>query len=137
MARTYAVETYGCQMNVYDSARMADVLAPLGFCPVDSADGADLVILNTCHIREKASEKVFSELGRLKPLKDRDGTLLAAGTAKGAVHVVDVATKASLRTFRGHRGPVHVAQFSPETTAVSSARMSALRPARTSASTPE
>lgn len=64
-------------MNVYDSARMADVLAPLGFCPVDSAEGADLVILNTCHIREKASEKVFSELGRLKPLKDRDGTMLA------------------------------------------------------------
>ncbi len=71
------IKTYGCQMNVYDSARMADVLAPLGYRPVDSADGADLVILNTCHIREKASEKVFSELGRLKPLKDRDGTLLA------------------------------------------------------------
>jgi tRNA-2-methylthio-N6-dimethylallyladenosine synthase len=64
-------------MNVYDSARMADVLAPLGFRPVDQAEGADLVILNTCHIREKASEKVFSELGRLKPLKDRDGTMLA------------------------------------------------------------
>jgi tRNA-2-methylthio-N6-dimethylallyladenosine synthase len=64
-------------MNVYDSARMADVLAQLGFRPVDQAEGADLVILNTCHIREKASEKVFSELGRLKPLKDRDGTMLA------------------------------------------------------------
>ena len=71
------IKTYGCQMNVYDSARMADVLAPLGFRPVDQAEGADLVILNTCHIREKASEKVFSELGRLKPLKDRDGTMLA------------------------------------------------------------
>ncbi|MBI3506205.1 MAG: tRNA (N6-isopentenyl adenosine(37)-C2)-methylthiotransferase MiaB [Proteobacteria bacterium] len=64
-------------MNVYDSARMADVLAPLGYAPVDAPEGADLVILNTCHIREKASEKVFSELGRLKPLKDRDGTMLA------------------------------------------------------------
>ncbi len=71
------IKTYGCQMNVYDSARMADVLAQLGFRPVDQAEGADLVILNTCHIREKASEKVFSELGRLKPLKDRDGTMLA------------------------------------------------------------
>jgi tRNA-2-methylthio-N6-dimethylallyladenosine synthase len=71
------IKTYGCQMNVYDSARMADVLAPLGYGLVDSPDGADLVILNTCHIREKASDKVFSELGRLKPLKDRDGTLLA------------------------------------------------------------
>jgi tRNA-2-methylthio-N6-dimethylallyladenosine synthase len=71
------IKTYGCQTNVYDSARMADVLAPLGYAPVEAPEGADLVILNTCHIREKAAEKVFSELGRLKPLKDRDGTLLA------------------------------------------------------------
>ena len=65
------VKTYGCQMNVYDSARMADVLAPLGFVPVDNPAGADMVILNTCHIREKAAEKVYSELGRLRALKDR------------------------------------------------------------------
>ncbi len=71
------IKTYGCQMNVYDSARMADVLAPLGYSQVETPDGADLVILNTCHIREKAAEKVFSELGRLKPLKDEKGTLLA------------------------------------------------------------
>ena len=58
-------------MNVYDSDRMTDVLAPLGYAPTDTADGADLVILNTCHIREKASEKVFSELGRLRQLKER------------------------------------------------------------------
>jgi tRNA-2-methylthio-N6-dimethylallyladenosine synthase len=64
-------------MNVYDSAKMADVLAPLGYSQVETPDGADLVILNTCHIREKAAEKVFSELGRLKPLKDANGTLLA------------------------------------------------------------
>src|SRR5256885_15469445 len=64
------IRTYGCQMNVYDSARMADVLAPLGYAPSDAPDGADMVILNTCHIREKASEKVFSELGRLKALKE-------------------------------------------------------------------
>jgi tRNA-2-methylthio-N6-dimethylallyladenosine synthase len=63
------IKTYGCQMNVYDSARMADVLAPLGYAPAEAPDGADMVILNTCHIREKASEKVFSELGRLKALK--------------------------------------------------------------------
>ena len=56
-------------MNVYDSARMTDVLAPLGYEPVDQPDGADMVILNTCHIREKAAEKVYSELGRLRPLK--------------------------------------------------------------------
>ena len=64
------IKTYGCQMNVYDSARMADVLAPLGYVPTDRAEGADMVILNTCHIREKAAEKVFSELGRLHRLKD-------------------------------------------------------------------
>lgn len=60
------IKTWGCQMNVYDSGRMADVLAPLGYGLTDEADGADLVILNTCHIREKASEKLFSELGRLR-----------------------------------------------------------------------
>lgn len=63
------IKTYGCQMNVYDSERMKDVLAPLGYEPADVPDGADLVILNTCHIREKAAEKVYSELGRLRPLK--------------------------------------------------------------------
>jgi len=56
-------------MNVYDSARMADVLAPLGFEPTETPQGADMVILNTCHIREKAAEKVFSELGRLRRYK--------------------------------------------------------------------
>lgn len=64
------IKTYGCQMNVYDSARMADALAPLGYAPVDAPEGADIILLNTCHIREKASEKVFSELGRLRLLKD-------------------------------------------------------------------
>ena len=64
------IKTYGCQMNVYDSERMADVLRPLGYAPTDSAEGADFVILNTCHIREKAAEKVYSELGKLRELKD-------------------------------------------------------------------
>src|SRR5262249_2061314 len=63
------IKTYGCQMNVYDSARMAEVLALLGYEPVGAPDLADMVILNTCHIREKAAEKVYSELGRLRPLK--------------------------------------------------------------------
>ncbi len=65
------VKTFGCQMNVYDSERMKDVLAPTGYMPTDSVEDADMVILNTCHIREKASEKVFSDLGRLRKLKDR------------------------------------------------------------------
>ncbi|MDD3182809.1 MAG: tRNA (N6-isopentenyl adenosine(37)-C2)-methylthiotransferase MiaB [Alphaproteobacteria bacterium] len=63
------IKTWGCQMNVYDSARMADVLAPLGYDRTDDQTLADLIILNTCHIREKASEKLFSELGRLRALQ--------------------------------------------------------------------
>jgi tRNA-2-methylthio-N6-dimethylallyladenosine synthase len=69
VAKKLYIKTYGCQMNVYDSARMADVLAPLGYAPATVPEDADMVILNTCHIREKAAEKVFSELGRLRPLK--------------------------------------------------------------------
>ncbi|MGV3574392.1 MAG: tRNA (N6-isopentenyl adenosine(37)-C2)-methylthiotransferase MiaB [Devosia sp.] len=64
------IKTYGCQMNVYDSDRMADALAPHGYAPTQDMAEADLVLLNTCHIREKASEKVFSELGRLKELQN-------------------------------------------------------------------
>ena len=64
------VITWGCQMNVYDSGRMADVLAPLGYGPSEGPEDADMVILNTCHIREKAVEKVFSELGRLRVIKE-------------------------------------------------------------------
>ncbi|MEM9168954.1 MAG: tRNA (N6-isopentenyl adenosine(37)-C2)-methylthiotransferase MiaB [Pseudomonadota bacterium] len=67
--KTVFIRTYGCQMNVYDSERMAGLLKPHGYRTVDAPDGADLVILNTCHIREKAAEKVYSELGRLKKLK--------------------------------------------------------------------
>jgi tRNA-2-methylthio-N6-dimethylallyladenosine synthase len=66
LAKKLYIKTYGCQMNVYDSARMADVLAPLGYGTAEGPADADMVILNTCHIREKASEKVFSELGRLR-----------------------------------------------------------------------
>ncbi len=63
------VITWGCQMNVYDSARMADVLAPLGYAPAAGPEDADMVILNTCHIRDRATEKMFSELGRLRVVK--------------------------------------------------------------------
>jgi tRNA-2-methylthio-N6-dimethylallyladenosine synthase len=71
LAKKLFIKTYGCQMNVYDSARMADVLAPLGYAPAEDAADADMVILNTCHIREKASEKVFGELGRLRQQQNR------------------------------------------------------------------
>lgn len=66
------IKTYGCQMNVYDSERMADVLAPIGYAPTEEPDHADLVILNTCHIREKAAEKVYSELGRIRQYKEKN-----------------------------------------------------------------
>ncbi|MCB9984015.1 MAG: tRNA (N6-isopentenyl adenosine(37)-C2)-methylthiotransferase MiaB [Rhodospirillales bacterium] len=65
------IKTWGCQMNSYDSGRMADILRPLGYRAVDAPEGADMVILNTCHIREKATDKVFSDLGRLRPLKEQ------------------------------------------------------------------
>jgi len=72
------IKTYGCQMNAYDSARMADLLAPLGYGATGTAEDADMVILNTCHIREKAADKVYSELGRLNSLKrERPGLLVA------------------------------------------------------------
>ena len=75
------VITWGCQMNVYDSGRMADVLAPLGYAPVSTPDGADMVILNTCHIRDKAAEKVFSELGRLRVMKEASGGTMILAVA--------------------------------------------------------
>ena len=84
-ARKVYVKSFGCQMNVYDSRRMADTLAPEGYVETAAAEDADLVILNTCHIREKAAEKVYSELGRLRVMKDaaaaqgRDLTVAVAG----------------------------------------------------------
>jgi tRNA-2-methylthio-N6-dimethylallyladenosine synthase len=67
--RKLHIKSYGCQMNVYDAQRMADALAGEGFVETADADAADLIVLNTCHIREKASEKVYSELGRLRVAK--------------------------------------------------------------------
>jgi len=72
--RKVFVKTYGCQMNVYDSARMEDALAREGFAPTSAMDDADLVLLNTCHIREKAAEKVYSEIGRIRRLKEARST---------------------------------------------------------------
>src|SRR3546814_8424936 len=64
--KNYFVKSFGCQMNVYDSERMAELLAAEGMAAATDAESADLVVLNTCHIREKAAEKVYSEIGRLK-----------------------------------------------------------------------
>jgi tRNA-2-methylthio-N6-dimethylallyladenosine synthase len=78
------VKTYGCQMNVYDSARMVDVMAPGGYVETTTPDDADIVLLNTCHIRERAAEKVYSELGRLRDMKtarESEGKKLVIGVA--------------------------------------------------------
>ena len=85
MTKKLFVKTFGCQMNVYDSARMVDLMRTLGFEETNTPENADMIIFNTCHIREKASEKIFSELGRFKPLKEerrkqgRDLILVVAG----------------------------------------------------------
>jgi len=68
-AKKLFIKTYGCQMNVYDSERMVEAMGAEGYVTTEVAEEADLVLLNTCHIREKASEKLFSDLGRLRPLK--------------------------------------------------------------------
>jgi tRNA-2-methylthio-N6-dimethylallyladenosine synthase len=83
-ARTLFIKTYGCQMNVYDSTRMAELMAEHGYSETTQPEGADLVILNTCHIREKATEKVFSELGPIRRLK-------AARARQGGRMVIAVA----------------------------------------------
>lgn len=69
MSKTAFVKSYGCQMNVYDSTRMQELLTAQGYAQVDTPEHADLVVLNTCHIREKAADKVYSELGRVKEMK--------------------------------------------------------------------
>lgn len=70
MTKKLFIKTYGCQMNVYDSIKMGELLAPHGFATTQSPDDADMVILNTCHIREKAAEKTYSELGRIRKRKE-------------------------------------------------------------------
>jgi len=71
-------------MNVYDSERMGDVLAPIGYAPTQDQTQADLVILNTCHIREKAAEKVYSELGRIRQMKEKNGGEVTVAVADRA-----------------------------------------------------
>src|SRR5580692_9859903 len=83
-ARKVHIRSFGCQMNVYDSHRMADTLAGEGYAETATQDDADLIILNTCHIREKAADKVYSELGRVRRLKE-------AAVADGRRVVVAVA----------------------------------------------
>ncbi len=83
-SRKVFIKTYGCQMNVYDSTRMSDALARDGYEPTEDMEEADLVLLNTCHIREKAAEKVYSALGRLRDMKkarNKEGREFMIGVA--------------------------------------------------------
>jgi tRNA-2-methylthio-N6-dimethylallyladenosine synthase len=83
-SRKLYVKSFGCQMNVYDSHRMADVMAPAGFSETAQPEDADLIILNTCNIREKAADKIYSELGRMRALKvaaAREGRRLTVAVA--------------------------------------------------------
>ena len=79
MTRKLYIKTFGCQMNVYDSARMRDALMVQGYKETDKAEEADVILINTCHIREKASEKLFSELGRLGQIKKKNALIVVAG----------------------------------------------------------
>ena len=116
------VITWGCQMNVYDSGRMADVLAPLGYAPAAGPDDADMVILNTCHIRDRAAEKVFSELGRLRIIKQARaaagrGTILAVAGCVAQAEGAELLARAPyvdlvLGPQTYHRLPEMVAQVS-------------------------
>ena len=118
------IKTYGCQMNVYDSARMADLLAPLGYVRTEAPEDADMVILNTCHIREKAAEKIYSELGRLKKLKDaraRTGgamTIAVAGCVAQAEGAEILARQSAVDLVVGpqsyHRLPEMIAKLARE-----------------------
>ncbi len=100
------IKTYGCQMNVYDSQRMGEALLMTGYQLVDSAQDADLVILNTCHIREKAAEKVYSELGRLRPLKENKQEMI--------IGVAGCVAQAEGHEML-HRAPVVDMVFGPQT----------------------
>ncbi|WP_281171516.1 tRNA (N6-isopentenyl adenosine(37)-C2)-methylthiotransferase MiaB [Inquilinus limosus] len=108
-AKKLFIKTWGCQMNVYDSGRMADILAPLGYAMADSPEEADMVILNTCHIREKATEKVFSDLGRLRPLKEAK-----AGDEPMIVAVAGCVAQAEGEEI-AHRAPWVDMVFGPQT----------------------
>jgi tRNA-2-methylthio-N6-dimethylallyladenosine synthase len=107
--RKVLIKSYGCQMNVYDSHRMADTLAPRGFVETAQPEEADLIILNTCHIREKAAEKVYSELGRIRALKQ---------AAADAGRRVTVAVAGCVAQAEGeeivHRAPVVDLVFGPQ-----------------------
>ena len=112
---TFRVKSFGCQMNVYDGERMAELLADQGITPAPEGEDADLVVLNTCHIREKAAEKVYSDIGRLVKSGEQAGKkplIAVAGSGHAvraqqlghALAVVDVHLAAEGLDSEGFRG---------------------------------
>lgn len=111
MPQKVLIKTFGCQMNVYDSNRMVDVLVPIGYEVVDVPDLADLIILNTCHIREKAAEKVYSDIGRLKKIINKRDNPKAIKTVIGIAGCVAQAEGAEMM----RRAPIVDLVFGPQT----------------------
>lgn len=94
------IKTFGCQMNAYDSSRMAEALIPLGYAGTEAMEEADLIILNTCHIREKAAEKVYSELGRIRSIRKRrqaqgESTIVAVAGCVAQAEGAEILRRAS------------------------------------------
>ncbi len=112
--KTYRVKSFGCQMNVYDGERMAELLASHGIAPAPEGEEADLVVLNTCHIREKAAEKVYSDIGRLKREDGTSPLIAVAGCVAQAEGEEIMARAPSVRIVVGpqayHRLPEMIAE---------------------------
>jgi len=123
--KTFHVKSFGCQMNVYDGDRMAELMAAQGMVATDDANAADLVVLNTCHIREKATEKVFSDIGRLRKdarAKDRDAPMIAVAGCVAQAEGEEIVRRAKVDVVVGpqayHNLPDLVAKAASGTSAV-------------------
>jgi len=123
--KTYHVKSFGCQMNVYDGERMAELMAAQGMTAAADADSADLVVLNTCHIREKATEKVYSDIGRLRKnarLADRANPMIAVAGCVAQAEGEEIANRAKVDIVVGpqayHNLPDLVAQASAQGRAI-------------------
>ena len=101
--KTYAVKSFGCQMNVYDGERMGELMAAGGMTATDDANAADLVVLNTCHIREKATEKVYSDVGRLRKTARKAGRdpLIAIAGCVAQAEGVEIAQRSGVNIVVG------------------------------------
>ena len=123
--KAYHVKSFGCQMNVYDGERMAELMAAQGMTAAPDADSADLIVLNTCHIREKATEKVYSDIGRVRKsarLADRAAPMIAVAGCVAQAEGEEIAHRAKVDIVVGpqayHNLPDLVAQASAQGRAI-------------------